>query len=493
MAALARSIKQPRRRRKALWFERIMALLALVNLGLVAFDLSYVRFRDGYLQLEPELTRWYGTTVKGIVPERSTTGYLATVAELENQVAQTGLQSAEAQEILQQLQQQSVAMIDENPFQIAGKSGTLERIKSTMRSHLNTDSSREAFLQFWSPSRLRQQGWSGEIAFFNAQIKPLIETNFYRGIAFDGGPTDWFWRIDACFIGLFVIELIARSFYLSQRYKNVAWIDTILWRWYDLLLIIPFSALRMPALALSRIIPVVVRLNQARLLDLEPLRNRVNRFLVSQVAIELTEMVVLRIIDQMQNSVRNGDVAHWVLDTRARYIDINGVNELEVISERLSTVLIDEVLPKVKPEIDALLDHTLSRALDQAPGYQGLRQLPGVSSLSDQIARQLIGQVTDNVYQTLKRTSKDDRGAQLLQSLVSKLVETLRTEIKQTEGTIEEIQAMTVALLEEIKLNYVKRLATEDLEALAEERYRLYDVSQRSGGSKKYTKPAEPT
>ncbi|HEY9880332.1 MAG TPA: hypothetical protein V6D29_17885 [Leptolyngbyaceae cyanobacterium] len=480
MTALARSKKQPSRR-NGLWFERLMALLALTNLVLVVFDLSYVRFRDVYLRVSPEFTAWYGSTFKGMQPDRATTTYLETVSLLENQVAQAGLQSPEAQTLLLELQDQSIAIVDENPFETAGKSGTLERIKSLMRSRLDTESSKTAFRQFWSQSYLQQAGWTEEIAFFNQQIQPLIATNFYRGIAFDGGPLDWFWKIDSVFIAIFGVELLARSFYLSRRYKNVTWLDAILWRWYDLLLIVPFSAIRMPVLGLSRVIPILIRLNQAQLLDLEPIRNRVNRFLVSQVAIELTEVVVLRIIDQIQNLIRQGDVARALLESsRYRYIDLNGVNELQVISQRLGTVLIDDVLPQIKPQLDALLDHSLSLALDQAPGYRNLRQVPGLNIVSEQITRQIVEQTTENLYRAIGEAFKDERGAQLLQSLITKSGEALRVGVQQSEGTVGELEAMTIALLEEVKLNYVKRVATEDLEDLAEQRYRLYDVTQEN-------------
>lgn len=455
-----------------------MALFALTNLTLVVFDLSYVRFRDVYLRLSPELTDWYGSTFKGMQPERTTTAYLKTVALLETQVAQTGLQSSEAQALLMELQNQSVTIIDENPFQTAGKSGTLERIKSAMRSHLETDSAKEAFREFWSPSRLGQAGWSQEIAFFNQEVKPLIETNFYRGIAFDGGPIDGFWKIDSVFIALFGLELFARSFYLGRRYKNVTWLDAMLWRWYDLLLLVPFSALRIPVLGLSRVVPVAIRLNQANLIDLEPLRNRVNRFLISQVAVELTEVVVLRIIEQLQNSIRSGDVAQWFLESQARYIDINGINELQVITQRLGDVILNRVLPEVKPEIAALLNHSVTLALEQTPAYRGLLQLPGVGQASAQITQQVVNQITDNLYQTLQTIAADAQGGKLLESLLTKLSTTLRTEMQQADGTVNELEAMSVALLEEVKVSYVQRLATEDLEALAEQRYRLYDVTQ---------------
>ncbi|HEY9762853.1 MAG TPA: hypothetical protein V6D07_10015 [Trichocoleus sp.] len=478
MAVLALPKKHPPRRRKGLWFERFMALLALTNLVLVLFDLSYVRFRDVYLKLSPELTVWYGSTFKGMQLERTTTAYLETVALLESQIAETGLQSPEVQALLLELQNQSEAIVDENPFETAGKSGTLERIKSLMRSHLDLDSSKAAFRTFWSQSHLSQQGVSEELGFFNGQIKPLIETNFYRGIAFDGEPIDYFWRIDLWFIALFGLELAARSFYLGRRYKNVTWQDTVLWRCYDLLLLIPFSAMRVPVLALSRIIPVAVRLNQSRLIDLEPLRNRVNRFFISQVAIELTEVVVVRIIEQLQDSIQSGDVAQWLLNSQTRYVDLNGVNELQVITQRLSKVLLDQVLPQVKPELDALLHHSVALALEQAPGYRALRQIPGLGNTYDQITQHLIGQITQNLYQTLQQISADERGAELLQSLMAKLTQTLSSEMKQATDTVDELEAMSVALLEEVKISYVQRLATEDMEDLAEQRYRLYDVTQ---------------
>jgi hypothetical protein len=66
---------------------------------------------------------------------------------------------------------------------------------------------------------------------------------------------------------------------------------------------------------------------------------------------------VLRIIDQMQNLIQEGNVAEWLLSTGTgrRYIDINGVNELQVISKQLTNLVVNDVVPQLKPEIDALL------------------------------------------------------------------------------------------------------------------------------------------
>ncbi|MBE9113707.1 hypothetical protein IQ273_30500 [Nodosilinea sp. LEGE 07298] len=470
------------RRTKSLWFERLMAAIALLNLVLVIGDLSYIPLRDQYLRLLPRVTIWYGETFKGIEPHRFTTNYLATVDKLEEQVAQTGLTSIQAQSILSDLQQQSTAMIAENPFQIANRSGNLEQIKNKMRDRMGIESATTAFTEFWSPDHLREAGFSSEMGFFNSDVQPLIETNFFRRIAVHGGFVDLFWRIDIWFNLLFGLELLARSVYLDRRYKNFTWQDAILWRWYDALLIIPFSALRLPWLALLRIIPVTIRVNQSNLINLEPFQSRISRFVISNVAVEITEIVVLRIIDQMQSLVRDGSVAQALLEPKSRrYIEVGGVDELEVLSKRLAALMVYNVLPQVKPEIDALLKHTVTQAFDHAPGYQGFRQLPGIGDLPDQVAQRVVAQLSANLYGVLKGTLENQSGNELTQELVQKLIATFRLQLQENED-VEELETLVVNFLEEFKLNYVKRLAAADVDRLIEERYQLYNVTQGGPG-----------
>ncbi|NJR67085.1 MAG: hypothetical protein HC772_20060, partial [Leptolyngbyaceae cyanobacterium CRU_2_3] len=60
-----RSLRQSSRRNfKNLWFERMMALIALANLVLVVFDLRCIPWRDVYLRQLPQFTNWYGTQLK---------------------------------------------------------------------------------------------------------------------------------------------------------------------------------------------------------------------------------------------------------------------------------------------------------------------------------------------------------------------------------------------------------------------------------------------
>jgi hypothetical protein len=112
---------------KNLWWERGLAILIAVNFGWVLFDLSYIPWRNLYFRYIPALTKVYDP-LKGIEPHRETTKYLATVDRFKKQ----NLQSAA---ILKELVDQSVQTVETNPFQGAGKSGALEKIKNRLRDH----------------------------------------------------------------------------------------------------------------------------------------------------------------------------------------------------------------------------------------------------------------------------------------------------------------------------------------------------------------------
>ena len=484
LSRLRPSYKTSTQYKITLGFKRIMALAALLNLVLVAFDLSYIPFRDTYLKLLPKFTTWYGKTFKGIEPHRFTASYLQTVDQLEGQVAQTGLTSPETETLLNDLRQYSVNMINENPFQIAQKSGNLERLKDRMRDRIGTESAKDAFSTFWSEKYLVQAGYSQAIQFFNADIRPLIATNYFRDIAFDGKPIDWFWRIDIWFITLFSAEVLTRSFLRSRRYKNMTWRDALMWRWYDLLLIIPFSALRLPLLGLLRFIPVTQRLSNARIIDLRPFQGRVIRFLISQIVVELTELILLRLIDQIQNLIRNGEVSRWLLypETRREYIDLNDIDELEVITQRTLRLLLDQVLPQIKPELDAVVNQSIQKTLLMSPAYQTIRGVPGLGSIPTQITERMVAQVSISLYNGLKLSLANFRDNPELEVLIQKLTSTLRIE-SERDNAVQEIEAMIIALLDEIKVNYVKRLSEEDYDLLLEQRFLIYDVTQEKVNS----------
>ncbi|NMG07352.1 hypothetical protein DP117_10860 [Brasilonema sp. UFV-L1] len=443
-----------------------MAVIACVNLCLALFDLSYIPWRDFYIRNFPQLTQIYDP-IKSIEPHRETENYLQTVDELTEQVSQTGLQSPQVVNKLEELRLLSNEMVDSNPFAAASKSGTLEKIKNRMRNHLGVKSAKQAFSEFWSQAYLSKRGWNQEIDFFKERIRPLIIVNYYRSLGENGEFIDKFWRIDLPFVILFGVELLARSFYIKRQHPGFSFFNAILWRWYDLLLLLPFwRALR--------VIPVVIRLDHAQLLNLHPFRQQIHQGIIANFAEEITEIVVVRVINQIQGSIERGDLKYWLShnENMRSYIDINNINEVEAIGDILVKTIVYQVLPQIQPEVAAILRHNIESILRQAPISRNLQSLPGLEHIQTQLSEQLATQITTNLYSGVVSAAEDSVGAKLSSQLVQRFGEALGKEM-QKKHVLSEIQNLLIDFLEEVKLNYVQRLSQEDMWKVLEQTQQL--------------------
>ncbi len=494
-----------------------MAIAATVNLVLVVFDLTYVPWRNFWLQSNivipitqqkihlpvptvdcpnrsvetgqpPQTLRQSWITclydlIKGIEPNRDTQTYLNTVAQLEQQVAQKGLESGlkspEVQQLLATLRLQSEEMITLNPFEAVGKSGTLEKIKNEMQKHVGDRtktslSSKQAFNLFWSidnakyPNYLSETTWKEEIRWFNSRIKPLIATNYYRTIGENGESTNNFWIIDAPFVVLFLLEFLARTLYISRRYRSLTWLDAMIWRWYDVPMFLPFS-LFAPVLALSRILPTMLRLHRAEIIDLHTINERIREGFVAAIAEEITEVVIVQVVNQVQAAILRGELTTLLQRTASRkYIDINNVNEIEELTKHLVQLVVYQVFPKIQPDLEELARHSIDGVLSQSPAYRGLVALPGIGTLPAQLTERLVADTTQVVYNSLKAILDDPQTTEMAVRLVQNFTSTLVSEAKQKQE-LEEIELLLSDLLEEIKINYIQRLTEEDTTLILDE------------------------
>ncbi|MEM8637595.1 MAG: hypothetical protein AAGG51_02075 [Cyanobacteria bacterium P01_G01_bin.54] len=485
-------------------FEQGMALLSTVSLLLVCFDLSYIPLRDFWLQgrvtffsfkwgkversvpkepivlfSEPWVTPLYDP-FKGIEPYRETEEYLETVEQFESAVFEHGLSSSQAEEILQELRERSEEMIDTNPFQIANKTGTLERIKNLMRDHVGAASSRGAFRKFWSQNYLEDKNAGKELEFFKQKIQPLMETNYFRPIGENGRPVDNFGIIDFPFGMIFLVEFIARTWFISQRRKGVSWRDAMLWRWYDVFLFLPVPYwLRF--VRLLRILPVMIRLNETKLIDLQKIKKQASQGFVAGIAEDLTEVVVVSLLNQVQSSIKQGEItAFLVQQHQNEYIDLNDTNEVVEIARLVSQVLVDRVIPAAREDLETLVKYSIEKVLKNSPAYQGLSQLPGVEDLRSNLTHQIVHGFYDILHFQIRNIVKTDPTFdQLLEKLSETLTDSMRNEI-QTQQSIERMEYLLHALIEEVKINYVQRLSEEDVEELMDQTRALRQVTQVS-------------
>jgi hypothetical protein len=497
MTIVKRSARRVRKYRPNLWLERLMALLAVVNLIIVAFDLSYIPLRDfwlsgqvtlgnvnsAYIKLDgikldliPQnvsqlITRY--DVVKGIIPNRDTEEYLEKVEQLEEALKTNSLDSPIVNNLMGDLRRRSIEIIQTNAFAGANKTGNLERIKNKMRSHIpNQDNSAKiAFWRFWTPAYFEGKV-DEELEFFQTEVQPLLATNYYRLVGENGGYVDYFGLIDFPFGVVFALEFFARTWFISRRRTGVSWLDAMLWRWYDLFFLVPFWRW-------LRIVPVTIRLNQAQLINLNSIQKQISQGLVAGIAEDVTEIVIIRLINQIQASVRNGDIGRLLSEVDNPYIDINNTNETIEIIRILAKVLADRVLPAIQPEVETLLHYGVDKALKQSPAYQGIKLLPGGDRTLAGLSRQLVSQTYSAFSSTLQAAlAEDEQFDRLLESLVSNVGKTISTEL-QAQQSMNKIEFLLIDLLEEIKINYVERLSQEDIEEILEQTRSLRNLAHK--------------
>jgi hypothetical protein len=454
--------------RKNLWYERVMAVIATANLAVVGFDLSYVALRDFWLRGAvaigpisfqvplPPITPWYDQYVKGIEPHRETDQYLKLVKDLETQLPTTGINSPEVEAQLKTLREESAKMVEGNWFQVSGKGGNLEKIKNRFRDRLDVKSSRQAFDQFWSRDYLAQKGVEKELKFFETKIYPLIVTNYYRSTGENGLPTDNFWILDLPFVTLFGLEFLARTFYLTRQNKarKLKWLDAMLWRWYDVLFLIPVWQW-------LRVIPVAIRLDQAQMIRLDRIRDQATQGFVTNIAEELTEAVLVQVIDRLQSGISTGALSQWVIQSANRpYQDLNRRDEVREIIDRVLQVTVKQALPKVKPDLEAVIRHALEGVLETSPIYKGLKSVPLMGAVPSQLNEQLVSSVTAGAYDAIGKMLDDQVSAELISQFVKNLGKTIVEEFQEGDS-IEELQALLTDLMEEVKVNYIKTSAPQ--------------------------------
>ena len=428
-----------------------MAILALVNFALVLFDYSYVPWRDFYLQVSPPLTQVYDR-FKGIEPHPITENYLEKFSILKDKVSADRLDSPQAEAELLELRIKSDRLIEDNPFAAIDKSRTLEKIKHELGVRVGENDPRDAFATFWSPAYLDGAGWQNEISFFDSEIKPLIATNYYRDLGRFGKFVDDFWLIDLPFVIIFALDILIRTFYVSRRLDHLSWWEAILRRWYDFFLVLPTARL-------LRIIPVTVRLYQANLLNLKPLRKQLNYSFVIGFIEEIAELLGIQVIDRLQESIKKGELAHRLLHPEHRsYIDVNNRNEVKAIATRLVKISVNDVLPQVKPDLETLLHYAIASTIERSPVYRRFQNIPGFNQLPAQLTEQLAKDFTQTAYNNLAKGVDDPVTAKLSDRLLTNFRDALELEL-QKKNNLQDIESWLVDLLEEIKINYVEKIA----------------------------------
>jgi len=455
------AVATPKDKKKRIvpWWEKLIALVAIANLLLALFNLTYIPLRDYYLYQFPTFVQKYDH-IKGIEPHPFTERYLRTVEDLEASYIQPEVSGEEIEELLGSLRQQSLEMLDNNPFLVAAKFKTFARLQRVIRQHMNEEYAETAFSKFWTLNHLNTAGWQKEISFFEIYIRPLIASNYFRNVDDFGQYIDEFWRIDAFFIAFFGIEYLTRSFIISLRQSETNIFDAMLRRWYDIFLLLPFWRW-------LRILPVGVKIHTSKLINLERVISQITHEPSAYLADRVSQFLLVRLVNQAKDSVAEGDFARSLLYPKP-YLTVNNVNEVEAIIDRLLQLTIYRVLPKVQPDLEALLHHSLLRSFQDSDFYTTLHKIPGIGNLSGEVIETLSAQLAEASVTVLASSYSDREGRELFDKLSSDFSRSLRLEL-QDASTRKELESLLSDLLEEFKINYITRSReTDPIETMEE-------------------------
>ncbi len=444
--------------RATAWWEKGIAVIAVLSLLISFFNLTYVPLRDLYLQYFPAIVEHYDP-LKGISPHPFTQNYLETVHQLENTFSSQDKLSPKSKELLSTLRDESEEMIDNNPFLVAGKFGTFARVKRLFREYTGELTATQGLMQFWSEDNFQKNG-QAELSYFQERIAPLLATNYYREVDEYGRFVDNFWRIDSIFIGFFAVELMTRTMLMSYRIQGINWFDALLRRWYDWFLLIPFWRW-------LRVIPVLTRLHTSKVIDFERILSQVTYEPAAYLSDRVSQYLLVRIINQARSSVVEGEAANFLLNPQP-YLKVSEANKVEILTDRLLALTIYKVLPKVQPDVEALLHYALRGAFLESDFYQNLQQIPGVQNLPDTWLENLSSQLAKSSVEVLVSSYEDAEGQALFDKLSSDFKEALKEELQNKE-TLAEIEQLLGELLEEVKINYIKKSEeTDPIETMEE-------------------------
>lgn len=474
-------------------WSKLVALIAVIQLVLVLFNISYIPLRSLYFEYTPAVVDAYDP-IKGIELHPDTQLYLATVDQLVETVnpnhevgnmqsLQLAPQPAEIAPILSNLQAQSIELVEENPFFGANQFGAYAKLKQRIQSHVGEISAKQALLKFWSWDYLNRAGWQSELTYFDRAIRPMLEHNYLRMLDETGRFADRFWQIDLWFMALFAVDLLGRTLISSYRQPQVSWGDAILRRWYDLIFFLPYWRW-------LRVLPVSVRLHQSRLFNMERVLAQVTHEPVSYVADRVSKFLMVRLVNQAQTSIEQGDAARFLFEP-SQYRQVSNINKIDAITDRLIQLSIYRVLPEVQPDLEALLHHSLTEVITQSDFYGAVQQFPGIGNLPNETIEQLAEYLAQGTYDVLKNAYSDQEGRMLMEQLSQDFRQALKQQLQEKQ-TQKELETLLIDLLEELKINYVEKSSIDNPEQTLDEVEQINQVLQKANTLPPTDSPINP-
>jgi hypothetical protein len=423
-------------------WDLIMVFLLFFNLFIIVFDFSYFFLRPYYVKYVPQISQIYDQ-VKGVKPHPLTNKYLITSQQAFNQWPKnnTSLQFKKDIILVKSLSQE---IIEKNPFSLSGQSHNLELIVELTEIKLKEE---KVFLtnQVVSPTQVLQKFWEfngknykSRLLFFENQISPLLSVNYHRDRRLTGDYVDHFFWIDLPFLIIFFWEFLIRWLFAVRNKTYIKWFLFPLYNWYDILGLIPF----LRVFRLFRVISIYVRLIRSDITTVgDDFISRAFRYYSNILTEEISDMVAIRILSEVQDEVRSGasiNILLSALEPRRHAIKKMVIEYTKHFVDEESTIedfryLLEDSLGEAARKstslllIPGIIKETLMKDIGIAI-YDALRETL-LTSMSDEKRYNTVGNIVDYVLDDILKGNENSEINQLSQEVIIDVIENMKNAV----------------------------------------------------------------
>jgi hypothetical protein len=428
-----------RRSKLRLAWDAFMVWVALINLWMILFDLSYLWLRPVYHRYLPVVTAIYDP-VKGIEAHPLTGALLAEIEATGAALQQTSAPRP-LPEHVDRLRDLTVQVVRENPFERSGMGRATEMIRDTLGQTIGRSGGalsdpevlREAAASFWPDDPVRLEA---RIKGLDPALLRTLDLNYHRSYDRDGRLTDWFWLLDLPFLLLFWVEFTVRWIHALRLRTYARWYFFPIFNWYDVLGLIPVAVFR--PFRLLRAVSMYMRLRRSALSSVgKDIFTRTVLYFSNIITEEVSDRVAIRILSEFHEEISDG--------THARIIR----SVVEPRKAEIEAVLADQIrqtltAPETLDRLRSLVMLNLDTAVSES---EALRAIPLPKVVLRPAVRAVGEVILDTTIETVTATLGSAEGEAAVREAAGAILDDVfyGPGLKQVEGLVKEI---TLAVLE---------------------------------------------
>jgi hypothetical protein len=430
-----------RRSKLRLAWDVFMVWVALVNLWMILFDLSYLWLRPLYFNYVPVVTSVYDP-VKGIEAHPLTEALLEQLELTETELLGDP-DSAVVPEHVERLRELSYRVVRENPFERSGQGRILDVIKDALARNIgltgdslhDPDALLAAVAAFWPdrPAELLHR-----IESLDPRLLRGLEVNYYRTYDVRGNLTDHFWILDLPFLLLFWIEFVVRWIHAIRRRTYARWFFFPIFNWYDVLGLIPVAVFR--PFRLLRAVSMYMRLRRSELSTVgKDVVTKTVLYFSNIITEEVSDRVALRILSEFHEEIADGTHASIIraaVEPRKAEIET-------ALANQIRQTLTD---PATIDRLRTLVRLNLENAVEQS---QALRAIPLPNALLKPAVRVIGEVILDATLETVASTLESTEGRNAVSSATGAILD----DVFYGPGLVE-----FEALVQDIALQIIERM-----------------------------------